>query len=150
MSLHSTGGGGRGGQQASVVGDVILKGKKKFWGQRGMHYHQGMAAGENTLNAQCARVLLRTIAAGQGAYDPRKFLEAYVAFMTTEDSHNDTYAESYHRDFFSKYAQGIPLEECAGEEGHDTPSVCHSLICLHVAASSNLSYHLPITLVSRA
>lgn len=35
--LNLPGGGGRGAQQASIVGDVILKGKKHLWGQRGMH-----------------------------------------------------------------------------------------------------------------
>jgi len=29
MSLSNTGGGGRGGSSGSIVGDVILKGKKK-------------------------------------------------------------------------------------------------------------------------
>jgi hypothetical protein len=48
------------------AGDVINHGKHKFWGVPGMHYHQGMKAGENTLNALCARVLLRSIAANEG------------------------------------------------------------------------------------
>lgn len=55
MSLSNTGGHGRGGQQGSIIGDVINHGKKKFWGVKGVHYHQGMSAGDNTLNAICAR-----------------------------------------------------------------------------------------------
>jgi ADP-ribosyl-[dinitrogen reductase] hydrolase len=55
MSLSNTGGHGRGSQQGSVIGDVINHGKKQFWGVPNMHYHQGMKAGENTLNALCAR-----------------------------------------------------------------------------------------------
>ena len=35
----------------------------------------------------------------------RGFLQSYVQFMTTPGSHNDTYAESFHRDFFSNYAK---------------------------------------------
>lgn len=31
MNLSNTGGGGRGSDQASIVGDVILHGKKKYW-----------------------------------------------------------------------------------------------------------------------
>jgi hypothetical protein len=31
-----------------------------------MHYHQGMQAGENTLNALCTRVVLRGITANGG------------------------------------------------------------------------------------
>ena len=38
---------------------------------------------------------------------PRGFLQSYVHFMTTPGSHNDTYAESFHRDFFSNYAKVI-------------------------------------------
>lgn len=32
--------------------------------------------------------------------------------MTTPGSHNDTYAESYHRDFFKNWAAGVPPEKC--------------------------------------
>ena len=82
----------------------------------------------NTLNLLCARVLLRTLNAA-GRYDPADFLRDYVAFMTAPDSHNDTYAESYHRDFFANYARGLPPERCAGAEGHDTASI-GGLVCL--------------------
>jgi ADP-ribosylglycohydrolase len=58
-----------------------------------------------------------------GRYVPADFLRDYIAFMATPDSHNDTYAESYRRDFFAHYAQGIPPERCAGAEGHDTASI---------------------------
>jgi ADP-ribosyl-[dinitrogen reductase] hydrolase len=55
MNLSNTGGHGRGSQEGNIIGDVINHGKRKFWGKKNMHYHQGMAAGENTLNALCAR-----------------------------------------------------------------------------------------------
>ncbi len=58
-----------------------------------------------------------------GRYDSGDFLPACIAFMTTPDSHNDTYAESDHRDFFANYAQGVSPERCAGAEGHDTASI---------------------------
>jgi hypothetical protein len=45
---------------------VINHGKHKFWGVPGMHYHQGMKAGENTLNALCARVVTRSITSNDG------------------------------------------------------------------------------------
>jgi len=38
MSLSNTGGGGRGDNKGSIVGDVILLGKKKYW-ERGGNYH---------------------------------------------------------------------------------------------------------------
>jgi hypothetical protein len=72
-----------------------------------------MAAGENTLNALCARVVLRGIADNGGKYDARRFLADYVKFMTTPGSHNDTYAESFHRDFFAAWARGVAPEDCA-------------------------------------
>jgi ADP-ribosyl-[dinitrogen reductase] hydrolase len=122
MALASTGKAGRGAQDGNVVGEVILHGKKHHWGQAKRHYHQGMQAGDNTLNLLCARVLLRSLNAN-GRHDMADFLREYVSFMTTPDCHNDTYAESYHRDFFANYARGLPAEHCAGTEGHDTASI---------------------------
>jgi ADP-ribosyl-[dinitrogen reductase] hydrolase len=121
MSLSNTGGAGRGGQAGSVIGDVINHGKKGRWGVPGVHYHEGMAAGDNTLNALCARLLARTIAS-TGRADPTDFLAAYVAFMTTPGSHNDTYAESFHRIFFANWARGVPPAKCAGDDGHNIAS----------------------------
>lgn len=124
MNLHSTSRGGRGGQSSGpqVVGDVILKGKRSSWGVSGMHYHNGLDAGENTLNAHCARLVMRSIAGNGGVYDEARFLKEYVEFMTTEGSHPDTYAESYHRGFFANMLEGRPLDMC-GAVTHDTPSV---------------------------
>lgn len=122
MAVASTSRAGRGSQDGEVVGGVILKGKKPYWGRPNTHYHRGMQAGDNTLNLLCVRVLIRAMNAA-GRYDPADFLRDYVAFMTAPDSHNDTYAESYHRDFFANYARGLPPERCAGAEGHDTASI---------------------------
>jgi ADP-ribosyl-[dinitrogen reductase] hydrolase len=122
MALANTGKAGRGSQAGDIVGEVILKGKKHHWGQINRHYHQGMQAGDNTLNLLCSRVLLRSLVIN-GHYDSTHFLQEYVRFMTEPDQHNDTYAESYHRDFFANYAKGIAPENCAGAEGHDTASI---------------------------
>lgn len=122
MSLASTGRAGRGSQEGEVVGGLILKGKKGYWGRPHTHYHRGMRPGDNTLNLLCVRVLLRRLTAAGGG-DPVGFLRDYIDFMTAPDSHNDTYAESYHRDFFANYARGLPPERCAGAEGHDTASI---------------------------
>jgi ADP-ribosylglycohydrolase len=122
MALANTSKAGRGTQEGDIVGAVILKGKKQHWGQANRHYHQGMEAGENTLNLLCTRVLLRSLNA-LGHYDPAHFLSEYIDFMTEPDRHNDTYAESFHRDFFANYAKGKNPENCAGAEGHDTASI---------------------------
>lgn len=106
----------------SVVGDVILKGKKQYWGRPNMHYHNGMRAGENTLNALLTRLVVRNLARNR-LYSPQAFIKDYVAFMTSPDSHNDTYAESYHIDFFANYASGVPPMQCAGKESHDAASM---------------------------
>lgn len=123
MSVSNTGGHGRGDQRGRIIGDVINHGKHQFWGQQNVHYHQGMAAGENTLNALCTRLVTRGIIAEKGAYSSSKFLKDYVEFMTTPGSHNDTYAESFHRDFFQNWASGVAPEKCAGKEGHNTPTI---------------------------
>lgn len=122
MSLASTGGAGRGSQEGEVVGSVILHGKKHLWGRPNRHYHEGLESGDNTLNLLCVRVLLRSMNK-TGRYDADDFLRDYIAFMTTPDSHRDTYAESYHRAFFANYIRGIPPERCAGVENHDTASI---------------------------
>ncbi len=136
MALANTGKAGRGSQDGDIVGEVILKGKKHHWGQPNRHYHQGMQAGDNTLNLLCSRVLLRSLT-NNGHYDPADFLREYIRFMTEPDRHNDTYAESYHRDFFSNYAKGIVLENCAGPEGHDTASI-GGLVSLPIVIISTL------------
>lgn len=70
------------------------------------------------------RVVMRGITAGGGAYSAPRFLEDYVAFMTTPGTHNDTYAESFHRDFFKNWAAGVPPQKCArGTEGHNTAQI---------------------------
>eukprot|EP00887_Chlorella_sp_A99_P008172 scaffold12.g8172.t1 len=123
MSVSNTGGHGRGGQQGRIIGDVICHGKRDRWGVPGVHYHEGMEAGENTLNALCARLVMRGMAA-RGGWIEEGFLQEYVSFMTTPGSHNDTYAESFHRDFFSNWAKGVPPEQCSrGTEGHNTASI---------------------------
>ena len=128
MSLHSTKQGGRNTHrrkkpQAEIVGDVILKGKRQFWNQSNQHYHQGMHAGENTLNAHCARTIMRTLAANDGHYDEDLFLDAYIELMTADPAlHPDTYAESYHRGFFANLSAGKPRNKC-GAVTHDTASI---------------------------
>ena len=126
MSLHSTNAGGRGAQNSDsgqeVVGDVILKDKRKFWGIPKQHYHQGLPAGENTLNAWCARLLMTSIT-NHKAYDAGVFVQDYIDFMTADTAqHPDTYAESYHRGFFANLTAGKQIDQC-GAVTHDTPSI---------------------------
>ncbi len=47
----------------------ILHDQARYWGQRGIHYHQFLKAGENTLNYQLANELVR-LCEITGGYDP--------------------------------------------------------------------------------
>ena len=149
MNLSNTGGGGRGSDKDSIVGEIILHGKKKFWLRGGSyHYHHGMSAGENTLDTLIARLMLQTILSMESGnrdiksfYDDPKnankskktkidkneftesFLDDYIKFMTTPDTHNDVYAATAHRMFFANYANKHDKFECADNDGHNTDSV---------------------------
>lgn len=126
MNLHSTSSGGRKSKKnlnkKEIVGDVILKGKAHLWGISNGHYHHGLQAGENTLNAWCARWLMNSLIRYK-SYDSKVWIKEYVSLITDEKpNHPDTYAESCHREFFSNYILGKDLEKC-GAVTHDTPSM---------------------------
>jgi ADP-ribosylglycohydrolase len=82
-----------------------------------------MQAGENTLNAHCARVVMRMLIDNKHHYHKELFLDDYITFMTADPPlHHDTYAESYHRGFFANLQQGRPTDKC-GAVTHDTASI---------------------------
>ena len=122
MNLSNTGGGGRGSDKGEIIGDVINHGKKKYWG-RGLNfsYHVGLQEGENTLEGQLARLLLRTLSSG--SFQAEVFLEEYVKFMRTPGSHNDAYASTCHRMFFANQVKGVPHNQCADNDGHNTDAI---------------------------
>lgn len=95
----------------------ILHEQAQYWGQKGVHYHQFLRAGENTLNMQLALQLLDSLRAC-GGYDRADYLRRYMEFMTTPGRHRDTYVEECHRNFFTKYARGKKPEDCGGEDIH--------------------------------
>jgi ADP-ribosylglycohydrolase len=124
MSLSNTGGGGRGSDQGDIVGRVILHGKKEFWRREGdYHYHHGLLPGENTLDANILRLLLVQLTADQGTLSEQAVLQRYVDFMTTPGNHNDTYASTTHRLFFSNFARGVPLAQCPGNDDHNVDAI---------------------------
>lgn len=106
----------------------ILHDQAEFWGQRGVHYHQFLKAGENTLNYKLARELVR-FSDEIGGYDPDRWLARYIEVMLSPDWHRDTYLEEYHRGFFSRYASGKAPRKCAIKDEHigglaQVPAVC--------------------------
>ncbi len=106
MNLSNTGGAGRGSDKGDIVGSVILHGKKQFWGRgQNNHYHLGLLAGENTLEAQLTRLLTRQMTK-DNEFNSDNFRESYMSFMQTPGSHNDTYAATAHRMFFKNLIEG--------------------------------------------
>ena len=97
-------------------GDILHE-QAQYWGQRGVHYHQFLRAGENTLNLQLARVLMESLTA-RGGYDAEDYLQRYIDFMLTPGRHRDTYVEECHRKFFTAYARGTNPRKCGGSDIH--------------------------------
>jgi ADP-ribosyl-[dinitrogen reductase] hydrolase len=109
----------------------ILHDQGVYWGQRGIHYHQFLQAGENTLNFKLAAELVR-LSERNGGYDPDAWLEYYIDFMLTPGKHRDTYLEEYHRGFFTRYAMGKAPGKCAIQDEHigglaQVPALCYVL-----------------------
>ena len=95
----------------------ILHDQVKYWGQRDVHYHQFLAAGENTINYQLGKELYLTILE-YGAYDSDKWLARYIECMLNGGWHKDTYLEEYHRAFFDNYAKGLAPIDCGIDDLH--------------------------------
>jgi ADP-ribosylglycohydrolase len=95
----------------------ILHDQAQYWGQKGIHYHQFLAAGENTLNVKISQLLIDSLAQN-GGYDRDDFLDNYIEFMTTPGNHRDTYIEECHRNFFANYALGKAPHKCGVDEKH--------------------------------
>jgi len=95
----------------------ILRDQARYWGQRGVHYHQFLAAGENTLNFRLATELFALVGR-HGGYDPEKWLDRYVPLMLEPGWHRDTYVEEYHRHFFTNLAAGRKPINCGVRDVH--------------------------------
>jgi ADP-ribosyl-[dinitrogen reductase] hydrolase len=95
----------------------ILREQARYWGQRGIHYHQFLAAGENTLNFRLAAELLELVRR-HGEYAPEPWLDRYVAVMLEPGWHRDTYVEEYHRHFFTNLAAGRKPINCGVSDVH--------------------------------
>ncbi|MBU6183397.1 MAG: ADP-ribosylglycohydrolase family protein [Verrucomicrobia bacterium] len=95
----------------------ILHSQAQYWGRRGIHYHQFLPAGGNTLNMLLALELLDSLRSC-GGYDHVDYLRRYIDFMTTPDRHRDTYIEECHRNFFTNFARGKKPEDCGATDIH--------------------------------
>ena len=95
----------------------ILHDQVKYWGRRGVHYHQFLAAGENTVNYQLGKELYLNILQN-GTYDSNKWLTRYIDCLLEKGWHQDTYLEEYHRAFFDNYAKGVAPSNCGIDDLH--------------------------------
>lgn len=95
----------------------ILREQAQYWGQHGVHYHQFLKAGENTINFRLA-IELHDLVLEQGGYDSERWLERYIECMLQDGWHQDTYLEEYHRAFFDNYACGRAPKDCGIDDLH--------------------------------
>lgn len=128
------------GPKADILGD-----QAKYWGQRGVHYHQFLKAGENTLNLRLSVELYRLIIL-QGEFSLKNWLNHYADVMLTANWHQDTYIEEYHRNFFTQYARGKPLRSCGSADLHIgalslIPGLLAGLEALDITNESTLIEH---------
>lgn len=127
LNLSNTGGAGRGSSDGDIIGSVIYHGKKKFWEKGGdYHYHQSLEAGDNTLEALLMRRVVRVVGESEGKLDENAIRDDYVKFMTTPDTHNDTYCSTSHRMFFANWKKGVEAKLCPDNDHHNVDA-CDAL-----------------------
>ncbi len=129
-------------------GDILHE-QACFWGQRGVHYHQFLRAGENTLNFQLAARLHAQVAE-LGRYDADAWLAYYIDFMLTPGSHRDTYVEEYHREFFTHYARGRKPRACGVADVHigglsQVPALFAALAGTPADVAATVQEHVALT-----
>jgi len=147
-------GGAGDSQTKTIIGDVICHGKQEFWHpSKQIHYHATLQAGENTLEAQLARVVMKSMveaAAAHGGndddgqqhlFDADRFRNMYIDFMTTPGSHNDVYASTCHRMFFANLVyRKLPPDQCPDNDRHNVDTVdglvLPTVVSLGVAANA--------------
>ncbi|MDA7920675.1 ADP-ribosylglycohydrolase family protein [Verrucomicrobiales bacterium] len=95
----------------------ILGDQRSFWGQRDVHYHQNLKAGENTLTVKLAAEVWKMMQE-IGGYDADQYLKRYIDLMTSPERHRDTYVEECHRGFFTNLGRGIAPMKCGVSETH--------------------------------
>lgn len=95
----------------------ILHDQAQYWGKAGVHYHQFLKPGENTLTLQLTRLVSEGLREDVD-YDVDSQVDRYIEFMTTPGRHHDTYIERCHQHFFQQYAPGRHPLHCGWEDKH--------------------------------
>jgi len=127
----------------------ILHEQAVYWGRKGVHYHQFLHAGENTLNFQLAVVLFDQVKQA-GSYNAEAWIEKYCDFMLTPGRHRDTYVEECHRAFFTNYARGKKWRSCGVDDVHigglaSVPALVEALGAGHPDLRGVVQEHVAIT-----
>jgi ADP-ribosyl-[dinitrogen reductase] hydrolase len=128
---------------ATIIGDIINHGKQKLWSpNESNHYHGTLQRGENTLEVSLARVLMKSIVNNDGIFDADHFRDAYINFMTTPGSHNDTYASTCHRMFFANMIfRQLPPKDCPDNDHHNVDTM-DGLILPTIVALAGIRTHI--------
>jgi ADP-ribosylglycohydrolase len=95
----------------------ILGAQRPYWGRRGVHYHQFLSAGENTLNLQLLQLTIDDVMRSR-EYSRDRAIARYIEFLRNPDGHRDTYVEECHRGFFENLRRGRSPDQCAVSEKH--------------------------------
>ena len=116
----------------------ILHEQAQYWGQPGIHYHQFLRPGQNTLNLQLAKLLIESLTT-LGDYDGDDYLRRYVEFMLAPGQHRDTYIEVCHRKFFTNFARGVAPRKC-GESDICVGGLAHvGILCAFFGANVEIA-----------
>lgn len=102
-----------------LIGKHILHNKVEAYKKDKPNYHDGLKAGDFTLDCEFLKVALKTLnetRTEDRIYDQDQFLENFITFLTTPGTHNDAYAESVYRAFVKNYINKTALRECAPTE----------------------------------
>ena len=128
---------------ATIIGDIINHGKQKLWSpNESNHYHGTLQRGENTLEVSLARVLMKSIVNNDGIFDANHFRDAYINFMTTPGSHNDTYASTCHRMFFANMIfRQLDPKDCPDNDHHNVDTM-DGLILPTIVALAGIRTHI--------
>ena len=80
------------------------------------HYHMGLKAGENTLQAEIIRLFLRSSVQNHG-YNQDEWLKSFTNYMlSVREDCVDPYVEIAIRKYFENYSRGLPLHSCAARQ----------------------------------
>ncbi|MDB4673338.1 ADP-ribosylglycohydrolase family protein [Verrucomicrobiales bacterium] len=102
-------------EAGNEMGEIVHD--REAWGQREVHYHRNLVAGENTMNFKLAQALYDQVTEA-GEYNIDSWVKKYIEAMLTPGWHNDTYIEEYHRGFFTNYSKGKKPEKCGIRDEH--------------------------------